>query len=136
MNCKSYERALIGGFPMLMGDPSRDLRFESMFELNIGDKVKTIGRRTISGKESSSCRVHNVNPYMTYSGLYEYDDILYMAFLLPPGGVVGWDEQTPEVDVYGLFAVNVVPGEEAEVVLPNYQKRAPLVFKAKFELYE
>lgn len=136
MEKPNYERVLIGGFPMLMGDPSEDVRLESLFDLNIGDRIKAIGRLTKSGKESSSCRVHRVSPYMTYSGLYEYNDTTYMAFLLPPGGVVGWSEQTPEVDIYGLFAVNVVPGEEAEVILPNYEKRVPLIFKAKFEKYE
>lgn len=83
----------------LLGD-NIEFENESLFTVNVGDKIKQIGVKS----KSSSNRCMICNPYFTYVGSkeIEYNGDLQKCyfFQLPAGGVSGWDLFNPEVHVY------------------------------------
>lgn len=130
-----YEKICIQGFPALKGDPGQELVKQPFLDILPGDKISGVGRFTESGKESSSCRVLEVSPFMTFSGWFYCNKVSYLAFRLPDDGVAGWSLFNPQMPVYVLFIPNVISGYEPELILQNFSSNAVLVYKAVFSLF-
>ncbi len=129
---EKYKIVLIDGFLMLYGDAKADLKNIDMFGLKVGDKVKKIGRLSANGKVTSSTRIFEVKPYMTYSGMFFIDEDEYMAFLMPEE-YFKWDLFTPRVDIYSLFSFINIEDNEPELILQNIPNLSIEIFKAQFE---
>lgn len=132
----SYEHALVGGMHMLIGNPLSEIEPLSRFGLEVNSKVSQVGRYTANGKESSSCRVRKITPFMTYKGVYRFEDSEHMAFLLPPGGVTGWkDNETPK-DIYSLWSINDGSSIEPELVVFDYDINSIYIYKPEFKIVQ
>lgn len=125
----SVQHVLIKGYPHLVGtDAHLLLHQENFFSLHVGDKVNRIG----DGRNNSTHRTLLIQPYMTYAGSYSWpeDRQKYYCFLLPPGGVSGWDEHNPEVPVYSCF-VNIA---DKLVGLQNFKNHTCFCYIPEFTL--
>jgi hypothetical protein len=125
-----FEEIEVCGVFYLIGNPEEKLMKFPWINLNIDDKVTKIGRLTKNGKESSSCRVHKTEPYMTYKGQYwDNNNLMWLVFLLPE---LFKATQQP---FYFMMCPLICPGEEPELLVPNYKDKTIAIYKAEFELY-
>ncbi len=130
-----YSKILIDGFPYLKGRPP--LEKISYLGLNIGDKVHKIGRKSENGKETSATRILEVEPYMTYMGIFKDRELgqEFLAFLFTEDSVTGWSLFNPKQDVYCLMGfIDDVEGEEPELIRANVYDLTIQIYKACFEL--
>lgn len=120
------KKILIKGYPYLVGECEFIQR--QAFGLHPGDLVTIIGLPP----DTSANRQDFFEPYVSYSGLIELDDDLFMAFQLPNSGVTGWDLFNPQAPVYKLY---IPLFDYNEMICPNLPGQTIRIFKAKFNRY-
>ncbi len=131
----SYERIRIQGWPVLKGNPGHEIVEKPFLDILPGCRINKIGRLTNNGKESSSCRVLEITPFMTFVGWFFCEEGSFLAFRLPDNGITGWDLFNPQLPVYSLFVPNIQEGQEPELILQNVDTRSIRIFKAVFSLF-
>ncbi|KKN20201.1 hypothetical protein LCGC14_0937820 [marine sediment metagenome] len=125
------KRVLLSGYTGLKGN-NIDFQPEPLFGLEVGTKVKQIGRyKTKGSPTSSSCRVDVFTHPVQYSGtiVLEHNDKLtkFMAFQLDKRE---FTKNPPKEKVYSLYIPDL---KHNDLILPNIKTQSIRIYRAHFE---
>lgn len=135
---KWEEQAQIGDRPYIVLKEDRKFKDESLFGLNVGDKIKQIGKPKITSKNKTG--ITSSNRVDTFKGFAEYvgtdmrkvnedeEDSLVMVFKLSSEDITGITDQF-------VYAIYFVAGEGAdqELLVPALDHAGIYIFKPHFE---
>lgn len=131
---EQLQKVIVNGLKILLNAKPKNFIRTEKFGLNVDDKVVKIGRKTINGKYSSSCRIFEMEPYMIYQGLFIDGTDTFMSFKLPPQQLHDPVNNTTHSNASILFSfIDDVPGSEPELILSDHDKLSISIYKAIFK---